>query len=59
MHQWLVLQFKQERQLGSLRAYFLVQSRYAALLCAQATFLLDSFKAVRSPVYEPCIAPVC
>ena len=40
MQQWLVLQFKQERQLGSLRAYFLVQSRYAALLCLQAADLI-------------------
>jgi hypothetical protein len=52
MHQWLVLQFKQERQLGSLRAYFLVQSRTAALLCSQATALanaLRSYEKAREP----------
>ena len=45
MQQWLVLQFKQERQLGSLRAYFLVQSRYAALLCGQAHSLIHSSRS--------------
>ena len=44
MHQWLVLQFKQERQLGSLRAYFLVQSRTAALFCGQANALANALQ---------------
>ncbi len=44
MQQWLVLQFKQERQLGCLRAYFLVQSRYASLLCGQALSLRNSVR---------------
>ena len=48
MQQWLVLQFKHERQLGCLRAYFLVQSRYSALLCAQALSL-------RNAVQEECM----
>ena len=42
MQQWLVLQFKQERELGSLRAYFLVQCRSAANLCQLAERLLTS-----------------
>ncbi len=50
MQQWLVLQFKQERQLGCLRAYFLVQSRYSALLCGQALSLRNSFQSQLSKV---------
>lgn len=47
MQQWLVLQFKQERQLGCLRAHFLVQSRYASLLCGQALLLRNSIQSQR------------
>jgi hypothetical protein len=46
MKQWLVLQFKKERQLGALRAHYLAQSRYAALLSCQAAGFIESIEQV-------------